>query len=221
MLPTSKKVPDRFTPEGSETTYLIEVPDAIGRARYRRAMKAVGARIWPKFAMLASARAEIALAAPATAEEWLEICDRYEAMTDELTDAEKQDIVGAWLDLSRILQGAGGDFAARVADNEYWMELSPLMAARCFLIGTVDVALKRSADGMVPAETLESAITEEHIVPIGWRVMALFSPTEAEAKNSASPQPSSPGPATSTAANALPTVPAGNSSGNSSSETQS
>lgn len=221
MLPTSTKAPFRFTPEGSETTYLIEVPTSISKAKYRRAMTALGARIWPNFALIESARAAIDLAQPANAEDLIAICDRYEAMTAETPDDEKREIAEAWMELSRVIAGNGGDFAARVADNEFWWELAPLMAARCFLIAPEGLVLKRGHDGLIPEETLTAAVEQAHIGLIGWRALGLFSPSEAEAKNSASPRPSPSDPAISPSASSPQTDPAGSSSESSSSETQS
>jgi hypothetical protein len=212
MLPTSTKVPDRFTPDGADITYLIQVPDLVAKARYRRAMKSIGGRIWPRSVMAGAAKDEIEAASPENAAALLAICERYTQMSDDLPDGEKQEIVTVWMELSRVLHGSGGGFAAMVADNEFWMEISPLIATRCFLIGTDSLALKRGPDGLIPAQTLESAVPVDHIGPIGWRALSLFEPTEAETKNSASPQPSPSGPVSSTAASALPTEANGTSS---------
>jgi hypothetical protein len=221
MLPTTTKSPDRFTPEGSDVTYLIEVADSIAKARYRRAMKAVGARIWPQFAMVSSARAAIDASNPSNAAALIEVCDRFEQMTETTPDDEKRAILEAWVELSRVLQGVGGDFASRVAENEYWMELAPFIAARCFLLGSDKLPLKRGADGMIPVETLERSIESDHINPIGWRALALFAPSETEIKNSESPLPSPSGPASSPAASDPQTEAPGTSSENTTAAIQS
>jgi hypothetical protein len=221
MLPTSTKAPDRLTPDGAEETYLIEIPNAVSKARYRRAMTAAGVRIWTKIAMVGSARATIDQASPDNAKEWIDICDRFERLDEKTPQAEAEAITKEWTDLSRILHGAGGDFAARVADNEFWFEMAPRIAARCFLLGTEGATLKRNPNGMISDETLDSSVKEGHIPEIGWRALALFSPTEAEAKNFASPQPSPSGPASSTAASSPPTEASGTSSESASSATPS
>jgi hypothetical protein len=221
-MTTSTKVPDRFTPVGSEVTYLIQIPDRVWKLRYARAMKAEGGIVWSKADLLASARALLAEAEIQDADRVNEILDRYENLTAETPEEERDIVLADWQALARVLHGAGGDFAARYADNSFWFELSPLIAARCFLIGIEGQApLKRGPDGLVPDEALtEHVKDEDHMQLIGFRALALFTPSEAEAKNSESPQPSLSSPTTSTAASNLSTDRAGSSSEKSTSEIQ-
>jgi len=220
MFPLSTKVPDRFTPDGAEVTYLIEIPTSMSKARYRRAVTASGARVWTKGQMIASARAAIDESKPDNAADWLAVCDRFEQFDGTASQKEADKIIQEWADLSRILQGAGGDYAARVAENEFWFFMAPRIAARAFLIGTETLKLKRGPDGLIADATLEGAVAEEHIPDIGWRALALFEPSEAETKNSASPQPSPSGPVSSNAASSLQTEAPGTSSANTTAETQ-
>lgn len=220
MFPMSTKVPDRFTPEGADVTYLIEIPTSISKARYRRAVTASGARIWTKGQMIASARSAIEESKPDNAADWIAVCDRFEQFDGTAPQEEADKIAKEWSDLSRILQGAGGDFASRVAENEFWFFMAPRVGARCFLIGTESLKLKRAPDGLIPDATLEGAVAEDHISEIGWRALALFGPSEAETKNSASPRPSPSDPVSSIAASAPQTEAPGTSSASSTAATQ-
>lgn len=222
MLPTSTKVPVPFKPEGSDVTYLIQVPDRIGKIRYTRAMSASGGIIWSKDELIKSARALLAEAEIQDADRVNEIIDRYEAVSIETPEDERRAAIAEWNVLARILHSAGGDFAAKDADIQFWFELSPLIAARCFLIGIEgQSALKRGADGLVTDDALSAHVgNEDHIKLIGYRALGLFEPSEAEAKNSESPQPSVSSPTTSTAASNPSTEPAGSSSEKSTNETQ-
>jgi hypothetical protein len=229
MLPLSSKAVDRFTPPAREgqadaPVYLIAIPTLTGRARYRRAMSAAGVRIWDRDAMVAAARQSIERGQPENAADLLEICDRFAGLDERAADADPDgaaEIGNLWRTLALALQDAGGDFAAKTADNEFWWAMAPLQAARCFLIGREDQpALKRGMDQMIPEEALQD-IPEEDIAAIGWRALALMKPSEQDVKNSASPQPSPSGQKPSTAASDLSTTgPDGKSSESSTSETR-
>jgi hypothetical protein len=217
--PISAKALDRF-PVG-DTVYLIEIPTWITKARYRRAMTEAGTRIWSKDAMIASARQEILDSAPSNMKGLLEVCDLYESMTAETDTTLVVSALEAWEQLARALQRAGGDFASRVADNEFWSQMAPMVAARCFLVGTDSLRFKRGPDGLIPEATLSGTVPDDDLAMIGWRAMALFQPSETETKNSASPRPSPSGPATSIAAPRLPTDQPGSSSEKPTEETPS
>lgn len=220
-LPTSAKALDRYEIPDSDTVYLIEIADEIGKAKYRRAMRALGARFWDRGALITSARETIALGAPENAADMLAICDRFEQLTAETPSEEAEEIGRAWNDLSRVLANAGGDFAALVSDNSFWLELSPMIAGRMFLEGTDTLRFKRGGDGLIPEAALQSIPPLERVL-VGYRALALFAPSEIEAKNSASPQTSSPSiPATTIAATLPQTDPDGPSLETSTSGTQS
>lgn len=219
-LPTSAKAVDRFPIPDSDAVYLIEVPTAISKARYRRAMTALGTRIWGKDAMIGCARQEILDSAPDNQKALLDICNLYENVAAETNTQVAGSTLDAWVRLARVLQGSGGDFAARVADNEFWGQVAPIVAARCFLTGTEALRFKRGTDGLISEETLAGSVPDDHIGAIGWRALALFTPSEAETKNFASPQPSPSGPASSIAASDPSTAPTGSSSETGTSETQ-
>src|SRR5262245_42987870 len=105
MTVISAKVPDRFTPEGADVTYLIEIPTPLSKARYRRAVTSMGARIWPKSVLIAVARETIEAAAPENAADLLSVCAMYESAvaapnvgpdSDEAAQAELK----KWQDLN-------------------------------------------------------------------------------------------------------------------------
>jgi hypothetical protein len=208
MPPLSTKAVDRFTPPALEgqagaPVYLIAIPSLSGKARYRKAMSAAGVRIWDRDAMIAAARESIERCQPENAADLLEICDRFAALDEQSAAADPEaasEVHDHWRQLALTLQDAGGDFAAKAADNEFWWAMAPLQAARCFLIGREDQpALPRGMDALVPEEALQD-IPEEDVAAIGWRALALMKPTEQDVKNSASPQPSPSGQKPSTAA---------------------
>lgn len=225
MTVTSARVADRFTPdfarnEVNPPVYTIAIPTLLTRARFRRAVAAEGGRMWTRQAMVDAARREIEAAQPANIAELLTVCDRYEALDDATAPDDASAIAGDWLNLSAVLQNSAGEFAAKVADNQFWFEVAPLQAARSFLIEAGDMALRRGSDGLISEESI-AAIPESHLVAIGWRAMALMQPSGLDAKNSESPRPSPSAPANSTSASEPQTEAPGISAVTSTSETQS
>jgi hypothetical protein len=197
--PQSVNGTDRFTPQGLETeanppVYLIGIANMPGRAAWRREMTARGARFWAPAEFHRLAREYIEAVAPANAEELLSQVDALERV-DELTETEAiQAVAAAWTELSEVLIRRNPIFAARHADNQHWLSLAPMIAARMFLTGweNVDLKYRRDMEGMLADDVAKVLADRGHLDPIGWRAMALMQPQETERKNFVSPQPSPP-----------------------------
>lgn len=246
MVATSSKTLDRFTPETAKgdpnpPVYLISIPTPIGRAQFHRTMTSLGARYWQRDGLIELARVSIQDTAPDNADSLLTVLEEFQRSTPEpdlsdeelaaLTDQEKKDrdsrverllsLARGWVELVGVLQRSDPAFAQAIADNQFWVEVAPLIAASHFLVDAENSAakVKRGKDGIVPESQL-TELPEGHAVAIGGRALSLMTVTESERKNSKSPQPSPSTRADTTAASSPPMAAPGTSSELSIVETQ-
>lgn len=74
-------------------------------------------------------------------------------------------------------------FKRMLAERVHYLQIAPLLAAQLFLKGWEGVAVKfrRQADRV--ADDCLMQIPEDHLTAIGWKVMSMFRPTDAQTKN--------------------------------------
>lgn len=206
MLPISAREPVRFTPDhyrdedgavpAGAPVYLIAVPTLRGKAEFNRACVAAGLVTHDRAAMIATLREGVA----AQIEEdqagpLLDMLDRIEAAGAgsggdgsgaEPDPRDLEDFVVLQNDMRRHWP----KYAAMVADGVHYQQMAPVIAAQIFLAGWEEIEapfLRRN--GQVGEELL-CLLPEEDVIAIGIRALALFAPSEAEAKNSGSRSPS-------------------------------
>ncbi len=194
-------------PEGQRVAYRLRVPSYYDRAAFRRACVARGAVFHPSARVFASARDGIAAILPDAddpdrthAEEVLAAAEAVEGIGEPLDD----EMAGEAARLEDILRQQWEPYARLLADRAHWLEIAPFEATRMFVDGweNIDLPFRRGLDG-VPPDLLD-ALPREHIVLVGFEVMAMMRPTEQEAKNSESPSSSQSSTKTSTAAKTPP-----------------
>lgn len=186
-------------PEEARAVYLFRAPTIIDKARFRRAVVAQGVRPIGQAQLRARARAvvtEVFDAADPDRDRLLGLLDQAE------TDPEP--IAGELEQLGAMLLQTDPDYARMVSDQQFYLDVAPIEAARMFLTGweNVEVEFRRDARGVTDAAL--AALPEAHLLFAGAHALSLFAPTEAEAKNSASPSPGAQEEAISTAENMQP-----------------
>lgn len=218
MLPITAAAVDRFCPDETAEggpVYLLRVPTRQDVLLLRRDILAAGARQTDRNDIYAA------------------LCDGVAAIiADDQVDQCREIIDAVWLvggvdaqtlDLYRRIESelrAGYQRLNEVeADYALFEEMSVFCAARRFLIGWEGVAIPFAGRGGLATDVSLGAIPQAHIYAIGNRVLTLMNVSEAQAKNSVSPSPSSSTPGLSTAAPTLPTAAVGTSSETTTSET--
>jgi len=197
VYPQSVSGVDRFTPaalvgKANAPVYLIGIATRSARAVFRREVAAAGARFWAPSEFHRLAREYVEQVAPANSEELLARIDAIAAVSEETGVAEIQAAAADWNDLAEKLIRHFPVFAGRHADNQHYLTIAPMLAARMFLTGWEGgdlPAFRRGLDGLLLEEVAEQ-IPDADFDAIGWRAMALMQPQETERKNSVSPQPS-------------------------------
>ena len=213
------KTPDRFTPpelEGQKgaPVYLIQPTDLLGKAAFRRELRAMGVSYPSTAELMEALRAGIrAGLAEDQQQGFLDLLDRAEdhrsAMADAVravAEADEEEREGLIKDMPQLSEADAYDlntlerdmhlhyppYAELLADRTYYLEVAPILAAQHFLVGweNVDARFTRKR-GVVALDLLESAMPEDRIKLIGNRAMTLMQPSRDEAKNSAS-RPGSP-----------------------------
>lgn len=208
-------------PKAERIAYLIKVPSVYDRAAYRRQVKSHGARLWLPGEVRRASRDDILAAkesggiTAADAKGALTTLDDYTACVDEAirvareTGADPEpvpdDIADAFMGLEAAVRGMGGDYAARLADNEYFYEISMIEAVRMFVVGWENVdaqCARHGADGLTEASLGE--IPDDHMRQIDGQVAELMQPSPVTEKNLPSPSHGSSGRKTSRTAKNLP-----------------
>jgi len=187
--------------EATDRRYLLAVPTIPTRARFRSALAAAG--------VIAHAHAEFAAAARETLLEvnteetlgLLSLCDR---VAEVGPSALEGDDAVRWKDVSNTLMRVDPRYRQLVADNTYYLEMAPVIAARVFLTGWENTGLpfQPGLDGLISNDLIE-AVAEKFrgdLFQIWVKIVAMLSPDQSAEKNSASPSPSSGSPEVSAAA---------------------
>lgn len=198
-LPLSSRDTVRFTPKGLEgdnqPVFLLEVPTIRSRAAFRRDLAIEGA-IWHDDAAVLQAFKDgiSALYDKDQAAVLHGLLDRLQQSDEvegvEATAEAKQALAEARVKVSaevaqleQEVRRAHPAYMRVLAERAHWQTLAPLLAAQCFLKGWENVshAFERRA-GRATDECLMK-IDEAHLNEIGWKVIGLFRPSEAQAKN--------------------------------------
>jgi hypothetical protein len=197
-LPISPRDPVAFTPfsyDGKDNppVYLVSPATRRQRIAFRRALTAAGARYPSDLALMAALREGIAALLPAAElGPLLALIDGAEAITkagEILDPAARANLE----EIERAVAESDPRYRALLADRSAWLEIAPLTAASMFLVGRAGEAPLPRRGGIVPDEVLE-ALPEADIDAIGFKALALMSPTKDEEKNSASPASPPPSP---------------------------
>ena len=192
MIPTSAKEIIRFTPSDSAPdaenppVYLIAVPTVMQKKAYRRDVRAVPAFYIADTDMFNLLRDGIkAVVEDGAQAELLELVDSFEsAKKTASAEAPIDDaLAGDMTTLEDTISRRYSPYAQACADRDYWMGVAPLIACRHFLRGWENVATEFKQRGGLVGEDLLEQLPESHVMEIGWRAMALMSPTRADAKN--------------------------------------
>lgn len=212
MIVLSTATPDRFTPahyngQADAPVYLIEPATLRRRAQYYAALTAAGVRLPPQGEMFEALRRgakeivaenELAIA--------LDLIDRLEtqqtAPAEKLKEDQKNALKLTADDLARLnlltdalRQAKFLPFTRWEAAQNYWYEMSPLIAADMFLVGwehvTAPFPQKSGAGASITEGMLEAVIPARDIHAIGWRAIHLMNLDNEAKKNWGSPAPSS------------------------------
>lgn len=211
--------PVRFTPGDLIDTpgapvYLIEPGTSRTRAVFRRELVAQGVQYPAPAIVFETLRDGVRHGIVEDLREgWLTLIDRAEevgsqrtaalkALADEPGDGSDRLLPdlpelepGERVDLAAIERDMRLNYppyAALLADQSFYLEMAPIVAAQHFLVGweNVDQTFARER-GIVDLALLDRAVPEGHIRAIGFRAMSLLTPDAAAAKNSPS-RPGSP-----------------------------
>jgi len=218
MAIKSTSAPVRMEPTGQDdvdedkrVAYLVKVPSVYDRAAYRRQVKARGARLFMPAEMRQSMRTDVAAANDAgafskdearAANATIDAFEAALAARDGDADTAVPDkLLQAFMDFEESVRGLGGEYAGRLAENEYYLEIAMIEAVRMFVVGweNVDADFKRVEPVGLSENSLQ-AISDDHLRQIDGKVGALMAPGGTAEKNLNSPSPGPSGPATSQAA---------------------
>lgn len=170
-----------FQPVGSPRRYLLAPLTRRERNLFRRALVAEGAVMHSQAEMLAALRDALREIAPGNLSELLDMVDAAEA--DE--NARK-----ALAPVEAIARSVPA-YAARLADNVFYLNIYPGVLARFALRGWEGDGLPafQRHNGLVP-DALLDAVNDEELRALGWEASAMtFLPASAE-KNSEAPSQS-------------------------------
>lgn len=224
MIPTTAKALHRFVPGSAKDlpeppVFLLAVPTRRLRAIYDRELVANGVRPYSRDQQMLRIREVIDQIEADNKQEIIGLLDRLEAATPDapVSDLDLQD----WRGLEMRLHALDPQVREMAAANRFYFNMAPQIAARVFLAGWQNRAalFQRGADGLVP-EALIDGVDPMQLQEIWVELVGMLNPSEADAKNSASPQPSSPGPANLPEATAPQTDLPGNSSESDTNATQ-
>jgi hypothetical protein len=201
----------RFSPDGEgigKPVYLIAPATALQRAQYRRDLGCLGAFFTKDedlFITLRDGVKKIIVAAEQG--EMLTLVDRAEEAgcfgfnPQPLSDADRQQFDF----LNEVLASHYPPFSQTLAARSFWMEVSPLAAAKRFLVGWENIShpFQRGPQGVDDA--CLALLPDHHVSAIGLQAMALMRPDRSAEKNFVSPSGSPDGPEIS-AAEPLPST---------------
>lgn len=158
---------------------------------------------------VASRRTEaLRAAAEAAAAEGVDGVDGALAKLPELSARERVELATIESDIRRHYP----PYAAVIADQQFYMDMAPIVAAQHFLVDWENVGHPfERVRGVVDLALLDHAVGDAHTKAIGFRAMALLRPDATAEKNSPSRPGSPAGRGTSTEASKPSTGRAGKS----------
>jgi hypothetical protein len=194
--------------DDARVRFHIRPPSVYDRARHHRATARLGATLPANAVLFARAREALAEIFGPDDPDRLAL----EAAIGRLDDgdplpADRDDYDRLEQQLIRHDDG----YAGLVADRAFWLEVAPLEAVRLFVTGWDNLSPPyRAGPEGVHADVLAELAREhpDRVALAGFHILSLMRPSEAEAKNSASPSGGDRDPATSPAASTpAPTAP--------------
>lgn len=184
-LPLTKKDLIPLTPERENApTYLIGVPTLAGRAHYNRKMEEEGIPYISDSDLLDIVEEGVRETVnEAQHEELFALIASYRECRPEERTIE---LIRQLTDIEKQLRSVYPPYAEAIAARSYHMNIMPIIAAKCFLRGIENGVAFAAQGGFVTDECLES-LPEADVRDIGWKAVALLSPSEAQIKNSDAP----------------------------------
>lgn len=171
---------NRFT---APPSYLLSVPTMQARAAYHRDLAEAGADFPGDAEFLKVIEETVrSLMDAAEAEPVLAAIERVRLDVDD--DAAKTVVERA----QTILIPHDPHLRALRARRAYWFEISPLFAARRWLMGAVvgeaeNIMVKRGLGGLASEEALREHFPDDDITACGWHALGLTNMDRATAKN--------------------------------------
>ncbi|MBS7789275.1 hypothetical protein KTR66_04680 [Roseococcus sp. SDR] len=212
---TSARAIERFTPHGSPRTYLLAPLSYFQRIDYEADVTRI-AGLYPSDAQLmVAARAAILDAAPANAEELMQI---VAAREEAPADAQALSRFGQ-IELQLIKAPV---YVELLVARQKRLAKLPWVAAMHALRGWEGPGLPpfEAVDGVASPACMEALAALEELPAVGWQAHALMKPGRRAEGNSASPSPSPGTPAPAKAGTSRKAAGAGSSRGKSSRKTR-
>jgi hypothetical protein len=190
------------SPQEGAPVYLIAPPSVMTKARWRSEVASSGAVMPSDSEVFQTLRVGVReIVADHMQEDLLALIDQWEDATNEdEPDYEKEGLDPVWAAgekerrkqlekrvnfFRNEMRSKYPPYAQKMADQQFYMEIAPYLAAKHFLAGWENVDAEfRQVNGRVPDEVLES-IPPEHVFWIGIHAMGMQRPTRADEKNSA------------------------------------
>lgn len=193
-LPVSSRDLWRFTPEGSEAVYHVQVPSIMGEARWRRDVAATGAKaVAPERSMEFLRDAASALladdartAALRDLDTIAELRDRQSQNGEKLTEDEVRELgtlLARMAELEEWAQREWPPYAELSAQQEFWWATARIIAAKHFLRAWEGVDAELKFHGGVVSEESLHAIPRAHVFAIGLQAIMLMRPSHERRKN--------------------------------------
>lgn len=189
------------TPRDGAPVYLIMPPSVMSKARWRRHVAEEGAVMPGQDLLMETLRQGVLeIVEERQQPRWFDLIARWDdalRTSQEMresgagTPEQMEDAAAALRKLSTEvsyfegqMRAAYPPYAQKLAQQQYWMEVAPFIAARHFLAGweNVDLPFER-VNGLVSEELLEQ-LSEGHAADIGWRAIGLGGANRADEKNS-------------------------------------
>jgi hypothetical protein len=189
------------SPIPGSPVYLITPPSIMTKARWRRDLAEAGAILPTRDDLLETIRQGInTLVAEDQRPEFIALIEEWDALfralqelrengtgtPEEVEDAADQlrAISGRMEYLEGEMRGKYPPYSQKLGQQQYWMEIAPILAAKHFLCGweNLDIPFARE-NGLVPDDLLE-LVPPGHLADVGWRAIGLTAASRTDVKNS-------------------------------------
>ncbi|MBK3734949.1 hypothetical protein GAY29_17940 [Azospirillum brasilense] len=179
-----------------QPVYLLAVPSYLQRAAWRRDVRAAGAMYPGDAELFRALRDDLRACAPVNLDDLLAVVDEAEAASNGEVDPEAVERLG---EIDRLARALGRRYAALEGDREFYLSVSPIIAARHFLLGWEGVKAEDGGDapferrgGLTTDETLQH-LDERELRAVGVKIIGLMRVGKDQEKNSVSPSQSHDG----------------------------
>lgn len=205
MLPISGKETIRYTPlefsaeakasaekSGKDISkfdnppvYLLKVPTLMERQSFKRARNAYGVSHYiTDKELLEELRKGVAEAVEAGQQaELLEIIDHFELLKEGDQSEDAKDLIEQMAEIERVISGAYPRYAQMLADREYYLAITPIVAFRHFVKGIENSATPFEIKAGLVSEDTVNQLSEMHVIEVGWKIMMLMHPSQEQEKN--------------------------------------